>query len=71
MLTVDNFMSVLHLRQPGSTDSACRTLAKHRKRTQNFKNELNNACFALDATYADSKDLSKRTFIQGFEKWSL
>ena len=26
-----------------------------------YKNELNEACFAYDAAYSDSKDLTKRT----------
>ena len=70
-LTGDKFMPKLHLRQPGFTYSACGLFTKHRKRIQKFKetddlnyiykNESNNACFAHDPSYADSKHLAKRT----------
>ena len=62
-------MSELHLNQPGF--SACGPFTKHRERTQKFretgnlknfyKNKLDKACFAHDATYSESKDLAKRT----------
>ena len=71
LLTGDKLMAKLHLRQPGFTYSACGLFTKHRKRIQKFKetgdlnyiykNELNKACFAHDASYADSTDLAKRT----------
>ena len=48
------------------------SFTKHKERIQKFKetgdtnyiykNELDEACFAHDATYSDSKDLIKRTF---------
>ena len=48
-----------------------RTITKHKQRIQKFKetgdtnytykNELDKACFAQNAAYSDSKDLTKRT----------
>ena len=71
LLGGDKFISEMHLKQPGFTYSACGPFTKHKQRIQKFmqtgdtnyiyKNELNKACFAHDATYADSKDLTKRT----------
>ena len=71
LLTGDKFMPELHLKQPGFTYSACGPLTKHCERIQIFRetgnlktlyrNELDKACFAHDATYSDSKDLAKRT----------
>ena len=64
-------MPEMHLRQPQFTYSACRPFTKHKQRIQKFKetgdtkyiykNELDKACFAHDAAYSDSKDLTKRT----------
>ena len=64
-------MPEMHLRQPQFTYSACGPFAKHKQRIQKFKetgdtnyiykNELDKACFAHDAAYSDSKDLTKRT----------
>ena len=54
LLDGDRFMPKLHLREAGFTYSACGIFAKR------FKNELNNACFAHDAAYSDSKELAKR-----------
>ena len=61
----------MHLTQPQFTYSACGPFTMHRQRIQNFKetgdtnyiykNELDKACFAHDAAYSDSKDLTKRT----------
>ena len=61
----------MHLHQPHSTYSACGPFTKHKQRIQKFKetgdtkyiyrNELDKACFAHDAAYFDSKDLTKRT----------
>ena len=69
LLAGDKFMPEMHLRQPQFTYSAYCT--KHKQRIQKFKetedtnyiykNELDKACFAHDATYCDSKDLTKRT----------
>ena len=71
----DRFMSELHLRQPGFTDGACEPFTKHREIIQKFKeavslkhiykNELKKlvaySSHTHDATYSDSKDLTKRT----------
>ena len=64
-------MSEMHLRQPQFTYSAYGPFTKHKRRIQKFKetgdtnyiykNELDKACFAHDAAYSDSKDLTKRT----------
>ena len=64
-------MPELHLRQPQFTYSACGPFTKYKQRIQKFKetgdakyiykNELDKACFAHDAAYFDSKDLTKRT----------
>ena len=71
LLAGDKFMPEMHLRQPQFTYSACGPFTKHRERIQKFKetgdtnyiykNELDKACFAHDAAYSDSKDLTKRT----------
>ena len=71
LLAGDKFMPEMHLRQPQFTDSACGPFTKHKQRIQKFKetgdtnyifkNELDRACFAHDAAYSDSKDLTKRT----------
>ena len=70
LLAGDNFMPEIHLRQPKFTHSACGPFTKHEQRIQKFretgdsnyiyKNELGKACFAHDAAYSDSKDLTKR-----------
>ena len=67
----DKFMPEIHLRQPQFTYSACGPFTKHEQRIQKFKetgdtnyvykNELYQACFVHDATYIDSRDLTKRT----------
>ena len=71
LLAGDKFMPEMHLRQPQFTCSACGPFTKHKQRIQKFKeigdtnyrykNELDKACFAHDAAYSDSKDLTKRT----------
>ena len=71
LLAGDTFMPEMHLRQPQFTCSACGPYTKHKQRIQKFKetgdtnyiykNELDKACFAHDAAYSDSKDLTKRT----------
>ena len=71
LLVGDTFMPEMYLRQPQFTYSACRPFTKHKQRIQKFKeiadtnyiykNELDKACFAHDAAYSDSKDLTKRT----------
>ena len=70
-LAGDKFMPEMHLRQPQFTYSACGPFNKHKQRIQKFKetgdtnyiykNELDKACFAHDAAYSDSKDLTKKT----------
>ena len=72
LLAGDKFMPEMHLRQPQFTYSACGPFTKHKQRIQKFKdtgytnyiykNELDKACFAPDAAYSDSKNLTKRTF---------
>ena len=57
-------MPEMHLRQPQFTYSACGTFTKHKQRIQKFKetgdtNYIYKACFAHDAAYSDSKDLTK------------
>ena len=71
LLAGDKFMREMHLRQPQFTYSACRPFTKHKQRIQKFKetgdtnyiykNELDEAYFAHDAAYSNSKDLTKRT----------
>ena len=71
LLAGDRFMPEMHLRQLQFTYSACGPFTKHKQRIQKFKetgdtnyiykNELDKACFAHDAAYSDSKDLTKRT----------
>ena len=71
LLAGDKFMPEMHLRQPQFTYSACGPFTKHKQRIKKFKetgdtnyiykNELDKACFAHDAAYSDSKDLTKRT----------
>ena len=71
LLAGDKFMPKLYLRQPGFTYSAFEPFTKHRERIQKFRetgnlkhqyrNELDKACFTLDAAYSDSKDLAERT----------
>ena len=71
LLARDKFMPEIHLRQPQFTYSACGPFTRHEERIQKFKetgdtnyvfkNELDKACFVLDAVYSDSKDLTKRT----------
>ena len=70
-MTGDKFVQELQLKQPGFTSSTCEAFTKHCERIQKFRetgnlkhlhrNELDQACFAHDAAYSDSKDLIKRT----------
>ena len=74
LLVGDKFKPEMHLRQPQFTYSACRPFTKHKQRIQKFKEtgdtnyiyktELDKACFAHDAAYSDSKDLTKRTIAE-------
>ena len=71
LLAGDKFMPEMHLRQFQFTYSACGPFTKHEQRIQKFKetgdtnyiyqNKLDKACFAHDAAYSDTKDLTKRT----------
>ena len=71
LLARDKFMPEMHLRQPQFTYSACGPFTKHKQKIQKFeetgdtnyiyKNELDKACFAHDAAYSDSKNLTKTT----------
>ena len=71
LLAGDKFMPEMHLRQPGLIYSVCELFTKHKQRIQKFmqtgdtnyiyKKELDKACFAHDAAYSDSKDLTKTT----------
>ena len=73
LLAGDKFMPEMHLRQPQFTYRACGPFTKHKQRIQKFKetgdtnyiykNELDKTCFAHDAAYSDSKDLTKRTVV--------
>ena len=69
LLNGDKFMPQLHFKKPGFTYSG--TFTKIRKKIQKFRetghlkhlyrNELDKSCFAHDAAYSDSKDLTIRT----------
>ena len=69
-LTGKKIMTELHIKQPGFTFSACGPFPKYHGRIQKFREtgnlkrlykiELDNACFAHDAAYSDSKDLAKK-----------
>ena len=71
LLAGDKFMPEMYLRQPQFSYSTCGPFTKHKQRIRKFKktgdtnyiykNELDKACFAHDAAYSDSKDLTKRT----------
>ena len=71
LLAGDKFMPEIHLRQPQFTYSACGPFTRHEERIQKFKetgdtnyvfkNELDKACYVHDASYSDSKDLTKRS----------
>ena len=78
LLAGDKFMPEMHLGQPQFTCSACGPFTKHKQRIQKFKetsdtnyiykNELDKVCFAHDAAYSDSKDLTKRTAADKIKK---
>ena len=71
LLTGDQFMAEMHLRQPQFTHSACGPFTKNKEIMQKFKktgdtkdiyrNELDKACFHHDMAYGDFKDLARRT----------
>ena len=70
LLTGDNFLPELHLKQPGFIYSACGPFTKSKERTGKFiqtgntdfiyKNDLDKAFFQQDMAYGKSKDLAKR-----------
>ena len=51
----------MHLRQPQFTYSACGPFTRHKQRIQMLKETGDIICFAHDAAYSNSKDLTKRT----------
>ena len=71
LLPGDKFMPELHSKQSQFTYIACGPFSKHLENIRKFRetgnlkhlyrNELDQACFAHDAAYSDSKDLVKRT----------
>ena len=71
LLTGDEFMPEMHLRQLGFTYSACGPFTKNKQRIQKFlktgdtnciyKNELGKSCFRHGMAYGDFKDLKRRT----------
>ena len=71
LLTGDQFMPEMHLKQPEFTYSACGPFTKNKERFQKFKetgdksyiyrNELDKACFQHDMAYEDFKDIKRRT----------
>ena len=54
LLAGDKFMPQLHLKQPGTTCSACGPFTRNNER-------IDKACFQYDMAYGKSKDLAKRT----------
>ena len=73
LLNGNKLLPELHLKQLGFTYSACRPLTKHRERIRKFRergnlkhlyrNKLENARLAHDATYSRSKRLVKRATV--------
>ena len=71
LLTGDELMPEMHLRQPQFVYSACGPFTRHKERIKKFKqtgdtryiyrNELDEACFQHDSAYPDHKDLINRT----------
>ena len=71
LLAGDQFMTEMHLKQPGFTYSACGPFTKNKGRIKKYnetgdsryiyQNELDKACFQHDIAYGDFKDLNKIT----------
>ena len=71
LLTGDEFMPEMHLRQPQFIYSECGPFTKYKERIKKFNqtgdtryiytNDLDKACFQHDSAYADHKDLINRT----------
>ena len=67
----DQFILIMHLRQPRFTYSACGPSGKNKERIQKFKeagysqyiikNKLHKACFQHDKACRDCRDLTRRT----------
>ena len=78
LLTGDKFMPDFHLKQSGFAYSACGPFTKHLQRIQKcretgnlkylYRHELDKVCFGHDAAYSDSKDLTKRTISDGYQR---
>ena len=72
LLAGDKLMPGMHLKQPGSTYSACWPFTKNKERIHKFKetgdttyiykNEFDKACFQHHMGYGDFKDVKRRTF---------
>ena len=72
LLAGDKLMPGMHLKQPGSTYSACGPFTKNKERIHKFKetgdttyiykNEFDKACFQHHMAYGDFKDVRRRTF---------
>ena len=74
LLTGDEFMPELHLKQTGLRYSSYSAVTIHRGRIQrysNLKNELGKSCFVHDAEFSDSKDLAKTTISDQILKFYL
>ena len=71
LLAGDYVMSEMHLKQPGSTYSACGPFNKNKERIEIFmqtgnadyiyKNDFDKACSQHDMAYSKYKDSTKRT----------
>ena len=71
LLVGDKFLPEMHLKQPGSTYSACCPFTKNKERIEKFmqtgntdfiyKNKLDKACFQHDTAYGKSKKLKEKT----------
>ena len=71
LLVGGKFIPEIHLKQPGSTYSACDPFTKNIERIEKFmqtgntnfiyRNDLDKACFQHDMAYGKTKDLAKRT----------
>ena len=59
LLTGDNFIPEMHLRQPEFTYSACGPFPKSKERMQRYicQKELDKACFQHYMAHGDFKDL--------------
>ena len=74
LLTGDEFMPELHLKQTRFRYSSYSAFTTHRGtiyRYSNLKNELGKSCFVHDAAFSDSKDLAKRTISDQILKFYL